>query len=555
MRGCYKREEVRKTFWGITHGLEKVFVDSSNVPMVNGEVVMLENDRVSFQFVVIPGDEIDAPVKYRLAVVSSLGLDVQEVRNVVVTLPAKGNADDFYLTKTPGIFPDVLSPFDGTLTLAPRLSQSFWINLSTKRGDSGLHTVRFIVVDLEGDTVFEKELSVQVRDVALGALDLKHTEWFHQDSLLSYYNVDCWSDRHWELIGNYLTFAHARAGVDTVLTPIFTPPLDTAVGHERATVQLVGISLRDGKYSFNFERLKRWCRLCGQIGIKNIELAHFFTQWGAKYTPKIIVEEQGREIQKFGWHVQSSSDEYSRFLHQFVPALIDELNECGFENTHIFFHVSDEPRGTHVDDYIRCRNLLKPLVRDCRIIDAVSDVEFYTRGLIDQPVVANNHVKDFKQFKPREMWTYYCVSQGNLVPNRFIAMPSLRNRIMGVLLYYHAISGFLHWGYNFYFSQYALKAVNPYLVTDAGLAFTAGDPYLVYPGEDGHPLSSIRNEVQMEGFNDYKILKLLEKRTSRAQVLDMIDGIAGYSISFEEYPHENDFIFRIRRKAIELLTS
>ena len=37
--------------------------------------------------------------------------------------------------------------------------------------------------------------------------------------------------------------------------------------------------------------------------------------------------------------------------------------------------------------------------------------------------------------------------------NRFIAMPSGRNRVGGFLLYKYGINGFLHWGFNFYYSQ------------------------------------------------------------------------------------------------------
>ena len=47
-----------------------------------------------------------------------------------------------------------------------------------------------------------------------------------------------------------------------ILTPIFTPPLDTAVGGERRTVQLVGITKTGSEYSFDFTLLERWINLC-----------------------------------------------------------------------------------------------------------------------------------------------------------------------------------------------------------------------------------------------------------------------------------------------------
>lgn len=70
-----------------------------------------------------------------------------------------------------------------------------------------------------------------------------------------------------------------HSGINVLLTPVFTPPLDTAVGGERPTVQLVDITLENGNYTFGFDRLKRFCRMAKRCGIKELEIAHLFTQW------------------------------------------------------------------------------------------------------------------------------------------------------------------------------------------------------------------------------------------------------------------------------------
>jgi hypothetical protein len=41
-----------------------------------------------------------------------------------------------------------------------------------------------------------------------------------------------------------------------ILTPLFTPPLNTAVGGEKLTVQLVDVEKSNDKYSFGFDNLK-----------------------------------------------------------------------------------------------------------------------------------------------------------------------------------------------------------------------------------------------------------------------------------------------------------
>ena len=91
----------------------------------------------------------------------------------------------------------------------------------------------------------------------------------------------------------------------------------------------------------------------------------------------------------------------------------------------------------------------------------------YLAGVVEHPIVCNDFLEPFFEAGVENLWTYYCCVQGREVSNQFMAMPSARNRILGVQLYLYRMKGFLHWGYNFYNSQHSVSAVNPYLVTDA----------------------------------------------------------------------------------------
>ncbi len=66
-----------------------------------------------------------------------------------------------------------------------------------------------------------------------------YTEWFHSDYLADYYHVDVFSEEYWRIVENFLRKAKER-GVNMILTPILTLPLDTLIGGERTTTQLVG---------------------------------------------------------------------------------------------------------------------------------------------------------------------------------------------------------------------------------------------------------------------------------------------------------------------------
>ena len=126
-------------------------------------------------------------------------------------------------------------------------------------------------------------------------------------------------------------------------------------------------------------------------------------------------------------------------------------------------------------------------------------------------------------------------------------MPSARNRIMGVLIYYFDIKGFLHWGYNFYNSQYSIEHINPYAVTDAGGAFQAGDAFLVYPGVDGKPEDSLRMMALNEGFQDYRALVKYEEKVGRAEVIALIERLFGGKLSMENYPASYKYIEDLRK--------
>ena len=116
--------------------------------------------------------------------------------------------------------------------------------------------------------------------------------------IADYYNMGVFSEEHWSMIDKFVKTA-VNTGITMILTPVFTPPLDTDVGGRRTAVQLVDVSYLDGKYTFGFDKLKRWIDMCRANGIKQFEISHLFTQWGSGNAPMIIVKTQnGYEVVK-----------------------------------------------------------------------------------------------------------------------------------------------------------------------------------------------------------------------------------------------------------------
>jgi hypothetical protein len=469
------------------------------------------------------------------------------------------------------MLPDLLTPLpDGKIYPKPDQYNAVWIDFpGITAAQKGSYNVT-IAVAVDEEALLERgiksaesedscagaklHITLDVLDERLPPQKLLHTEWFHTDCLASFYRVEVFSGEHWKIIEAFMEPMVSRYGINTVLTPVFTPPLDTAVGTERPTVQLVDIEVSDDTYVFGFSKLERWCGLCKKHGITHLEIAHFFTQWGAKKTPKIVAKEKGLEKKIFGWDVPAGSQKYRIFLEQFIPALRKELEKYGYDRGHVFFHVSDEPHGKDQhEDYRIAKELIADLVKGSVIIDALSDFSFYKEGILEHPIPANNAIRPFLEAKIPGLWTYYCVSQSYVVPNRFIAMRSPRTRAMGVLMYYFNIAGFLQWGYNYYYSALSKTLIDPFFKTGGLKNWPAGDPFLVYPGADGRPLSSIRGEVIRESLEDMRILALVEEKQGREAALKLIrEGFPG-ELSFENYPQEPTFYTGLRKRAAEIL--
>ena len=130
-------------------------------------------------------------------------------------------------------------------------------------------------------------------------------------------------------------------------------------------------------------------------------------------------------------------------------------------------------------------------------------------------------------------------------------MPGSRTRILGVQMYQENVKGLLQWGLNFYNSQYSLRHIDPFKVTDSDCSFPAGDPFVIYPGEDGEAIPSQRMILVHEAFQDMRALTLLESMTSRAHVLELIQKTAasfGFEgpITFNEYPKGESFLLTLR---------
>ena len=526
----------------IISSLEKIY-DSDKMPSEELKgFTMLRNEKKSFQLAV----EMSEEVKAELTIISDIkDIRIYTVEHLKSELPIqKKGADDYYRFSESGYYPDLLLPVDGEITFKKGITV-LWFEVDAKKNEASEHKIELQIGEKAAS------VSLQIIDAELDFKDFIYTCWFHTDCLMSYYKFDAFSDEYWRVAENFLKTA-SEYGMTCVLTPIFTPPLDTEVGKERPTVQLVDVYLDNGKYSFNFDKLTKWIEMANRCNINYFELTHFYTQWGARKAPKIMATVDGEYKRIFGWDTKATSKKYRSFLKALSDELKKYFEEKGLKDN-VFIHVSDEPQFNNCLSYGRVSGYIKKLFEGYKVIDALSDFRFYRFGIVPNPIPASDHIEKFIG-KVDNLWVYYCSGQNNhYVSNRFFCNESVRTRVIGYQMFKYDIRGFLQWGYNFYFSQLSRRLIDPFTETDAGGAFPSGDSFIVYPAKDGTPYHSLRLKVFFDALQDMAALNTLCSLTDKKTCLDIIEENGKHNLTFKAYPHDSNWLLSTREKVNEAI--
>jgi hypothetical protein len=553
-------QPVRTTWTTVLcDSLEKVFPDTE--PRAIDSTIALHafrGETVSVQVAFLPpsligGGRNPHVVVDDIAVPTGIRAEVGVVDLVPVTFVAFDGHDAGYLRDTAGMYPDPIRPLGRGDAVQPFVGQwrAIWIDVVVG-ADAAAATVPLTITlrTSDGAEVGTHTLDLVVVGATLPPLELVNTHWFHCDGLALHYGVEVFSEEHWAIIDRFLGMA-AEIGINSILTPVWTPPLDTPRGAVRLPVQLLGIrDTGDGTYAFDFTNVRRWIALARKHGIVYLEIAHLFTQWGATATPAVYVERDGVTERRFGWDVPATDPSYRRFLEALLPELRAVLDaEWGLGQ--VFFHISDEPHGDQATTYLAARQTVDDLLEGATIIDALSDFELYASGTVPIPVVATDAAEPFLEAGVDPLWLYYCVGQNTDVANRFIGMPSSRNRALGAQLYLTGAAGFLQWGFNFYLSWDSSRVVDPFQTPDAAGGFPAGDPFLVYPGPGGVPWHSVRSRVFAEAVNDVRLMQLVRDHAGDDVVRGIVDPDA--TSTLKHYSLDPDHYRRMRAALVERL--
>lgn len=467
-------------------------------------------------------------------------LEVMEQKFIPAFVADYSNVDDYriFTTNTATYYPDRLDPMRPAFKTIYNRWYALWITVKAG-APVGEHYVKLTIrKDWDEMPHAEATQTFSVIPQTLEKCDIPITCWLYYDCLSDAHKMEIFSDEYFEMLENYFMDS-VRHGINTVFVPLFSHAKRKKEQVDPKVAQLIKITRTENGYEFDFSRLDKFIKLAQKCGFEFFEMCHIASQQGAKHCPKIVGNVNGKEEVLFDCETRSTSKEYIEFLSAFFTELIAYYKRIGIENQ-CYFHVSDEPFLACYDDYVKIAKVLRDILPDAKIIDALSNREFSDAKVLTYPVVSTNHVDKFL-VDNTPIWVYYCCEQSyNYLSNRFFNFPSLRTRVLGAQLYLNDAKGFLHWALNYWYDVETLELLDMNYVSDGNGAFPAGDCAMIYPGNNA-PVSSIRQEVFADGIRDYRALKTLEKKKGREFVVQLLKD-NGFN-EYTQYTHnEKKFV-------------
>ncbi len=471
--------------------------------------------------------------------IAKLNVKVTPPRRAGVSLQAKarwvdyvpvgsnppGTPYDEVARAAPALFPDPLRE-DFPFRLEPDFTRTIWITVYAPADTGpGEYEGKITFLD-DGTEVATQSFRVHVAEATVPARQtLKVTNWLNLSAgrLRRHYKVETDSDRYWELLEN-IGRVMARHKQNVLLTPV------SSLAHP---------TLTGGRIRYEFSRLDKWVETFERAGLLGtIEGGHLLGRSSGYSSPIVVpstIVENGRIVRK---QLQPDDPRAERYLRSFLSALYAHLKEKGWEKRYLQ-HIHDEPHGREAPAYHRYGKIIRESLPGIPTIDAVSlhqDVSFFA-DICDiwVPVLGSfDHKLDMLQEHKRrggQTWFYTCIGPQGRYMNRFIDLPLLKVRLLHWFNFRYGLTGFLHWGGNWWGPK---PFDNVQMVINSNRTLLpAGDNALVYPNPAKNSiLSSIRLEAMRCGIEDYELLLKLSRT----------DAASATALASEAIPHINDYV-------------
>ena len=398
-----------------------------------------------------------------------------------------------------GPYPDPLFPLEKEIVLEASLTEALWVSVFAPK-ETRAGTYRGMV---EVDAGKQKSrLSFQVEVFAATVpkeqqLWVTNWFWFEHELMAKHYpKLKSDSDRYWRVLENIgRTMAEYKQNV--VFVPVRT---------------LAKAQLADGAVQYDFSLVDRWIETFDKAGMAHmIEGGHLSGRLGGGYDSPYVIPtdlvENGQMVRK---DLAADDPRAEHNLREFLRQLRDHLKEKGWLSRYVQ-HVHDEPHGTEMPIYRRFVHIVSEELPGVPTLDAISlreDISAQEETTIWVPKLGtfDEQLDAIAAHKARggQSWYYICLDPRGKYLNRFIDFPLIKVRLLPWVNYRYGLTGYLHWGGNFWTDR-PFENLQP--DWGGGFVLPAGDNAIVYPDpEHDGVLVSMRLEVMREGIEDYELL-------------------------------------------------
>lgn len=333
--------------------------------------------------------------------------------------------------------------------------------------------------------------------------------WMNPNAIAAVYDVELWSEAHWKLLQAYFKDL-ASMGQSTVTTTIIQNPWlvewndwksQTAIGYDTMVQWKY-----DGKnWTFDYSIFDRYVQTGLQAGVGPAITAYSLLVFRGPQRITYLDEQTGKIVTK-KMKVGASfwKEAWTAFLQDFST----HLEKKGWlKQTYLAF---DERPADIVSQVIELLKHAAPEFLDQTQMAGSRHVSPYAQNLSlnldDLKVISDEEIEQRR--KNGKTTTFYTWA-GDHHPNMLSFSPAIESRLIPWISASRNLDGYLRWAYNSWPKNVFENTV---------YAFTQGDEYLVYPGNDG-AMSSIRWELLKEGIEDYELIQIARQQEVNSQAL------------------------------------
>ena len=420
-------------------------------------------------------------------------------------------------------YTDALLPNE-VITQKAGVTQPYWVRIYVPEGQApGLYEGTIKVIADQGEQ--RVSVSVLVYDVTIPSTDeseFKMLNWFGsagcdfgalESSVPSQYNVKMYDENWWRVMESFARdLAIHRNNVEFIDFQALLMP-DSSVDS-------------DGNYHFDWSKFDRLVDIFLDAGALQYIYApgSYLTMESGKSMHLWVLKADpngGLARVKMPIYTDQANDVVDPAVTEYMKTLFSALRshmQDKYPDLVGSFYLSgqDEPSD---NEQIRAANWFYS--EACKYYPELRSNEAHSRFFTNLtetstlcPVldVYENNQSYFQRMREagKELWFYTCIGPQGSYLNRFIPYHLAKTRLIPWYVYQVGGSGYLHWGYCWW------------RTSDTMDSRQTGDEWLVRPDKKNYDVfTSVRNEAQLDGIEDFELLSILEKKDP-----DRADAIA-----------------------------